>query len=356
MKIFPDSGAAICLAGTKHLPKLNINMDQLIPCTKVVSAVGGSKLKCNGWLPIKFQIGTQVTTQPLYICDKVDRIYFSCQGCLETNIILPSFLYPMEKPTTKHDIATIATQQVPPTNPPPPPSLPTYPPPPSPPPLPYPLTPDNIPKLKTCLLEQFRNTTFNMKSPFPAMNSKPAHIHLKPYAKPYVRHTPIHIPIHWKQVIRDSLNCDVDRDIITPVPAGTPAEWCSPMVVTTKKDETPRTVDPQHLNAQCLRETHHTQSPFQAASQIPPNTFKTVLDAVDGHYTMLLDKESQPLTIFITKWGHYMYLHLTQGYLASGDAYTRWYDELIKEVSHKIKIVDDCLLYDHTIEQDFYHV
>ena len=197
MKIFPDSGAAICLAGTKHLPKLNINMDQLIPCTKVVSAVGGSKLKCNGWLPIKFQIGTQVTTQPLYICDKVDRIYFSCQGCLETNIILPSFLYPMEKPTTKHDIATIATQQVPPTNPPPPPSLPTYPPPPSPPPLPYPLTPDNIPKLKTCLLEQFRNTTFNMKSPFPAMNSKPAHIHLKPCAKPYVRHTPIHIPIHW---------------------------------------------------------------------------------------------------------------------------------------------------------------
>ena len=51
-----------------------------------------------------------------------------------------------------------------------------------------------------------------------------------------------------------------------------------------------------------------------------------------------------------------MYLRLPQGYLASGDAYTRRYDELIKEVPRKIKIVDDCLLYNHTIEQAFYHV
>ena len=83
------------MAGTRHLSKLNIDMDQLIPCNKVVIAVGGSKLKCYGWLPIQFQIGTQVTTQLLYIRDKVDRIYFSRQGCLETNIIPPSFPYPI---------------------------------------------------------------------------------------------------------------------------------------------------------------------------------------------------------------------------------------------------------------------
>ena len=180
--------------------------------------------------------------QPLYICDKVDRIYFSHQGCLETNITPPSFPYPMEKPTTKNDIATIMTQQVPPTNPPPPnpPPLPTSPPPSSLPPLPYPPTPKNIPKLEKYLLEQFGNTIFNKKSPFPAMNLKPAHIHLKPHAKPYARHTPIPIPIQWKQVIKDSLDRDFDRGIITPVPVGTQVEWCSPMVVTTKKGGTPR--------------------------------------------------------------------------------------------------------------------
>ena len=143
MKIFPDSGAAICLTGTNHLPKLSINMDQLIPCNKVFTALGGSKLKCNGWLPIKFQIGAQLTTQPLYICDKVGRIYFSRQGCRETNIIPPSFPYPMEKPITINDITTITTQQVPPTNSPPPnpPPLPTS-------PLLYPPTPKNKKKIK----------------------------------------------------------------------------------------------------------------------------------------------------------------------------------------------------------------
>ena len=50
-----------------------------------------------------------------------------------------------------------------------------------------------------------------------------------------------------------------------------------------------------------------------------------------------------------------MYLCLSQGDLASGDAYTRHYDKLIKEIPRKAEIVDDCWLYDHTIKQAFYH-
>ena len=45
------------------------------------------------------------------------------------------------------------------------------------------------------------------------------------------------------------------------------------MVVVTKSDGSPRrTIDFQKLNAQCLRETHPTASPFQLASQVPPKT------------------------------------------------------------------------------------
>ena len=117
-----------------------------------------------------------------------------------------------------------------------------------------------------------------------------------------------------------------------------------------------KTVDLQHLNAQRLSETHHTQSPFQAASSIPPNTWKTVLDAVDGFNAITLDRESQPLTTFITEWGRCMYLCLPQGYLASGDAYAKRFNELIKEVRQKINIVDDALLYEYSIEEAFYHM
>ena len=80
-----------------------------------------------------------------------------------------------------------------------------------------------------------------------------------------------------------------------------------------------------------------------------------MFDAVDGYHSVKLDEESQPLTAFISEWGRYMYLRLPQGYLAAGDAYTRRFDELISELPHKIKIVDDCLLHDDNIEQSFFH-
>ena len=44
-----------------------------------------------------------------------------------------------------------------------------------------------------------------------------------------------------------------------------------------------------------------------------------------------------------------------QGYLAATDVYMRRYDEIIKDVPNKIKIVDDTLLYDNYIETPFCH-
>jgi hypothetical protein len=122
----------------------------------------------------------------------------------------------------------------------------------------------------------------------------------------------------------------------------------------TKEDGSPRrTIDFQQLNAQCQRETHHTSTPFQLASQVPAHTKKSVVDAVDGFHSVALDSESQPLTTFITEWGRFMYLRMPQGFVAAGDTYTRHYDEIIDGVERKVKIVDDTLLYDKSIEQAF---
>ena len=76
---------------------------------------------------------------------------------------------------------------------------------------------------------------------------------------------------------------------------------------------------------------------------------------MDGYHSIPLDEESQPLTTFIMEWGHFVYLRMPQGYLASGDAYTCSYDKKIKDVPHKIKIVDNSLLFDKNIEEAFYH-
>ena len=190
-------------------------------------------------------------------------------------------------------------------------------------PLPHTATPENIPKLGQYLLDQFCDMTFHCSTPFPVMSKKPTHMHLKEGAVPHPQHTPVPLPLHWKTQAKAVLDHNFTKGIITPVTIGTPTNWCSQMVITANKDSTTRrTVDLQHLNSQCLQETHHCQSSFQLACQVPPNSYKTVLDAVDGYHAIALDKESQPLTTFITEWRRYMYLRLPQDYLASGDGYT----------------------------------
>ena len=356
IKIFPDSGASICLGGPKHLECMGLKVNNLIASKKVVRAVGGSTITCKGWLPVQFAVGEKSTKQALYICENIEKLYFSKTACIDVGILPPHFPTPMTTSprckanwmsgdSTSAACITNVKQQSPHLQLP---IRPTE--------TPFPANEENVDNLKTWLLEQFANSAFNNDGRFPAMSAQPAHIHLKDGAVAKARHNPIPVPYHFKEPVRQALMKDVERGILKPVPIGMPTDWCSTMVITTKKDGRPRrTIDYQHLNSQCKRETHHTGSPFQLALQVPPNTKKTVLDAVDGYHSILLDEESQPLTTFITEWGRFLYLRMPQGYLASGDAYTRRYDEVIKDIPRKVKIIDDALLYDSGIKEAFFH-
>ena len=207
--------------------------------------------------------------------------------------------------------------------------------------LPYLATEKNIPHLQQFLQQQFATSAFSAVPPFPEMKTPLAHIHLKPDVTPSACHTTIPIPYHWKEQVKASLDADIAKDIITKVPIGTPTTWGSQIIVVPKKDGTPRrTVDLQCLNAHCLHETHHCPSPFQLVCQIPANTYKIVLDAVDGYHAIPLYQDSQSLTAFITEWGRFMYKRIPQGFIAARNIYTRRYDEIIKDIPRKVKCVD----------------
>ena len=61
-----------------------------------------------------------------------------------------------------------------------------------------------------------------------------------------------------------------------------------------------------------------------------------------GYFQLRLDKESQPLTVFNTEFGRYLFLRAPQGLSSSGDAFNantdRFYSGLEK---HLLKQVDD---------------
>ena len=136
---------------------------------------------------------------------------------------------------------------------------------------------------------------------------------------------------------------------------GTPVTWCHRMVVCAKKTGEPRrTVDFQSLNTHATRETHHTQSPFHQARAVPQGKLKTVFDAWNGYHSVPLHPDDRHLTTFITPWGRYRYCVTPQGYIASGDGYSRRYDEIVADIPQKTKCIDDTLLWADTMEESFF--
>ena len=142
------------------------------------------------------------------------------------------------------------------------------------------------------------------------------------------------VPRHWEAEVKQQLDENIARGLIELVPVGEATEWCSRMVVVTKKSGQPRrTIDYQQLNAACHRETHHTRTPFDMVSSIPRHVYKTTADAHWGFHQVELEESNRRLTTFITPWGRYRYQRTPMGHSAAPDAYTRRYDDVI--TSHK---------------------
>ena len=114
-------------------------------------------------------------------------------------------------------------------------------------------------------------------------------------------------------------------------------------------------MDFQQLNAQCIREPNYSQSPFHTARRIPHNTWKSVLDAVDGYHSVELDEESSRLTTFITPWGRFRYLRFPQGHCSAGDAFNGRVEEILSRTPRLVRIVDDLCIFDNSIEKHFWH-
>ena len=87
---------------------------------------------------------------------------------------------------------------------------------------------------------------------------------------------------------------------------------------------------------------------------MPPNTKKTVLDAWNGYHSVPIHEDDRHFTTFITPCGRYRYKTAPQGYIASGDGYTRRYDEIVADIPNKTKCIDDVLLWSDSLEDSFF--
>ena len=222
----------------------------------------------------------------------------------------------------------------------------------------FPATADYRQQFEDWIKKRYASSAFNTcpHQKLQKMKGEPLRITFVPHHVPYAAHKPIPVPHHWKREVKKKLDADVTLGIIEPVPQGTPTKWCARMVVVPKKDGSPRrTVDLQNLNKVTHCETHHTPSPFNIVSVVPPGKKKTILDAWNGYHSVSLSSEARDATTFITEWGRYRYLRAPQGFHASSDGYTKRFDDITSGFPRVTRCIDDSLLWDDDVATSFWH-
>lgn len=359
LRALADTGCQSCLAGFQCIQRLGLTTHDLIPVKIKMHTANDQPINILGAVIIRISGvnrhgGTTETRQFTYITNDSDKLFLSKGACIDLGMITNNF--PTVDETTANAFAggdasadSSTTNCTCPKRTLPPP-LPTE--------LPHPATKDNHRvKLQNFLLDYYGTSTFNTceHQPLPLMVGPPLKLMIDSDADPVAFHTPIPVPIHWQREVKADLDRDVQLGVIEPVPVGEPVTWCHRMVVCAKKNGKPRrTVDFQPLNAHATRETHHTQSPFHQVRSVPYNTKKTVSDAWNGYHSVPLRHEDRHYTAFITPWGRYRYCTTPQGYISSGDGYSRRFDEIVYDFPNKIKVIDDALLWADTLEQSFF--
>ena len=350
-----DTGAQTCASGPDLLKALNIDEKYLIPTSHKIVGVTQSHMDIMGVLLVRIQAAGRESQQVVYISRNIKGFFLSEQTQIDLGILSPQYPAPGVFSTEESITAATTTYRssetqggctcMRRTKPPLKPEQ-----------IPFPPTPENRERLETWILDRYGASAFNTceHQPLPKMNAKPLSIHFRPDAQAKAFHCPIPVPHYWKKDVKSDLDRDVRLKIIEPVPPGTPTVWCSKMVVVPKKDGSPRrTVNLQQLNEATYRETHHTPSPFNQASVVPPHKKKTVLDAWNGYHSLGLSPDASNATTFITEWGRYRYLSSPQGFHAAGDGYTKAFDDITIDYNRKAKCIDDTLLWDDNLESAF---
>ena len=213
-------------------------------------------------------------------------------------------------------------------------------------------------QLRSDLLKEFSDvfTSDDGTASLKPMAGPPMVIHITEDAKPFAVRAARPVPHAWRDNVKSQLDDMVRQGIITPL-GDEPSDWCHPLVLVTKSDGGVRIcVDLTKLNKFVKRPLHPLATPRDAVSGIPANAkiFST-LDAKSGYWQIPLQESSQHLTTFITPWGRFRFLRAPMGLVSTGDEYCRRGDLALQGLD-LIKVVDDILVCDDTIEEHALHL
>ena len=374
MEALPDTGADVSVAGLDFAPPIDELNDNLQPPTTHPRAVDGHTVRSRGSLPVQIRLGDVTVSDTVHIIPGVPRLLLSWKTAQALRLIptdypeqIASVAIPAPTPpqsplpgvgcqTAVHRCTTATPDQPPPTAepgrcsplaPPSARSAPPVPPPASVGPRTALPAASGRPAPADSPLDEFPDV---LDGVIRAMPGEEFRIHLREDATPFAVHAPRRIPLSLREPLRLELD-KLERDgVITPVTA--PTEWCSPIVVTPKRESSGvrLCVDLSQLNKAVKRELYQSNTPAECAASITASEAKwfSVFDAAKGYHQCPLAEASRPLTTFITPFGRYQYLRAPYGVSSISEHYNRRMDECFCGMDGIQRVVDDVIVYSKT--------
>ena len=184
------------------------------------------------------------------------------------------------------------------------------------------------------------------------MVGEPMKIHLKKGPiKPTQIYTARKIPYAFENSAKEELD-KLEAMGVVEFCGYEASDWCSPCSFVRKPGGGVRpVVDLTGLNQLVKRPTHPFPTGRDIIAAIPPEAkVFAVYDALKGYFQVELDKESIPLTTFLTEFGRYRYLRAPMGLSASGDEFCLRTDKAVADLPGMKKLVDDILVFVPTHE------
>ena len=186
--------------------------------------------------------------------------------------------------------------------------------------------------------------------PLGKFSGEPYCIRLAADVKPVALSSPRRVPIPLYQKVEDELGRMVTQGIITPVDQ--PTDWCSGLVVVTKRSGAVRLcVDYTELNKYVRTEQHVLPCVDHTLGQLAGAKFFTKLDANSGFYQVPLSEDSQRLTTFITPFGRYMFTRLPFGICSAPEHFQKRMSRILQGLTGVVCQMDDTLIFGNTEQE-----